>query len=409
MTALVSITILPLLTGALGDRYAAYALLAGLLGWFALGDLGLGVAAQNYVAERRARGQEYSDIVVTALVAVLVVVGLVCSAGNFLGGWLGPIYLASASLSAEEAGAAFRVGASALSVTACGSVLYRIWYGEQRGYFSNIAPAVAALLALAAIAVGHWLGVTRLLVYVSAGLGPAAVVAVCAVGGRLWIEFRRGGRVRRSEFGLLLRRGQAFWAFAAMAAGVLYVDVLVASQYLQPSEIVTYTVCTRVFEMAQVFYSAVLLSLWPTWTELTTKGDWRTAMDVLRRYLVLGLVALAVFGVAMLWALEPILQVLVKSQAASVSTVFVLTLGGLAVARGWTNTYATVLQSTSRVGLLLIATPIQAVINLSLQILLVPRWGSTGLVASLLLSYLATTTWILPVAVRRLARAKVVA
>jgi Na+-driven multidrug efflux pump len=72
------------------------------------------------------------------------------------------------------------------------------------------------------------------------------------------------------------------------------------------------------------------------------------------------------------------------------------------VMRVWTDTYAMVLQCRSHLYPLWISTPIQAILSVVFQILLIQRLGVQGAVWGMMGSFLFTAAWILPWSVRRM-------
>src|SRR4029434_2233618 len=64
LVAIVSLAAIRILLQTLGtEQYSVFAILSGLTAWFLLFDLGGGFAAQNYISERRAKGEPYSDFI----------------------------------------------------------------------------------------------------------------------------------------------------------------------------------------------------------------------------------------------------------------------------------------------------------------------------------------------------------
>ncbi|MEW6013162.1 MAG: transporter, partial [Elusimicrobiota bacterium] len=59
--SLIQLFIMKNLIQILGEeKYSVYAILTGLIGWFALFDFGIGTSLQNYISEYRANNKNYN-------------------------------------------------------------------------------------------------------------------------------------------------------------------------------------------------------------------------------------------------------------------------------------------------------------------------------------------------------------
>src|SRR5690348_1524442 len=77
IAVLVQLATIPMLTRALGDQYfAAYVLVVSLVSWFALLDLGLGNALQNYISEFKATGRSVGAHAAFVLLASLGIIAV---------------------------------------------------------------------------------------------------------------------------------------------------------------------------------------------------------------------------------------------------------------------------------------------------------------------------------------------
>lgn len=406
VTAGVSFFVVRLLTDLLGeDGYAAYSILAGLLGWFALGDFGLASTVQNRVAQRRAAGQPHGAVIVYAvrLLGLLwVPLALILwSASEAIGAAL----LQASGFAIADARRYFLITAGLLSVSAVSHLAYRVWYGEQRGYLANGITALSAVVGLLLLSLVSRGGPSDPMASsLLAMLGTPALLGAISLG----LVYRRARRDRTefasSDRAAMVRKSGEFWIFGLMGGLVLHIDIIIISQTLPASDIALYAVLRKFYDIGQVLYAAVLLALWPTWTELTAKGDWATAQRYLVRYLALGMLGSVALSLVMLFVAPTLLDLLAPSLQLRPSRGLLVVLGAVAAARVWTTTWAVALQSVDEVRILWLSAPVQAIINGALQLYMAHRWGLEGLLLGMLVSYLVTTAWILPVRTMRLAR-----
>ena len=403
VTSLVQLILVRLLIQSLGmQHYAVFALLAGLMNWYVISDFGVGFSLQNYISERRANNESYGDLVhaATLIGAILLLTTLVLL--YLSSGWLGGLFLRQFTFlaPADKEHMFFAVGATYVAAN-IGGIAYKIWYAEQRGYLSNLMPALATLLGFLLT----WL-VTRLPVRDKLALALVAYtspIAILALASFLFRSFLEPAPPLRDWrlLGQILRRASQFWLFALMSAGVLQVDFIVISQIFSAREIVVYMIGTKVYYLVGFFYTTALLAVWPVFTELITRRQWDNVFSLLRRY-ILGGIAFVVACTAGIAVTMPfIASILSPGERVTIPLLFVAALGVYHVLRVWTDSFATVLQSMSNLKALWAFVPLQAIISVLAQWTLGRRYGVAGVVAGLILSYLLTVSWALPGVVLR--------
>jgi O-antigen/teichoic acid export membrane protein len=402
LVALTQIIAVRFLLQSLGEeRYAVFAVLTGLLNWFMLVDLGLGYSLQNFVAEEHAP-EDIRQFIGAAAVAACALwfssglcLVLVCRFfGNFL---LGEFPF----LSSYQRALLFFISGLLMMSTAIGGIVYKIWYGQHRGYLSHIMPGAASLLALILLYLSVGAGTNAQLSWIlTAFLAPPAVIAVLSFVTEAWRSRAMwpSYRVVRK----LSKRAIKFFLFAMLAAAVLQVDYIVISQRLPPAEIVTYAIGSRMFLFISLFYSSALSALWPVFTRQTQSGEWRAVFSEMHRYMAAG-GAFVIVATLLVWLSKTfILKILAPKQAIAMPTSFVVLLGIYYLFRIWSDTHAIVLQSCSELRPLWVLVPLQAVISVVAQWKLAPVFGVNGIVVGLILSYLLTVCWGLPLSLRRL-------
>lgn len=406
VSAAVQLVSVRLLLDGLGlQDYAVFALLAGLQGWFLLADFGVGYSAQNHFSEARARGDDVEDVVRAARLLALVLLAVTVPALYLCSPWLGPMLLKAFPWlpDAERARLFFVTGALSIGF-AVGGIIYKLWYAQQRGYLANIVPAIAAVVGLAGVTMAGRVALeSRLLFSVVAFIAPTAVLPL----GVLAVQMLRGCTPRPAAalpLRPILRRAVGFWCFALMGAITLQIDYVVLSQALGPREIATYSLMTKVFGLVFFVYTALILALWPVFTEMITLHRWAEVAAYLRKYITIGLAFVAACTVALVWAMPVAFRLLAPGQVIAAPVALVLLMGVYWMARVWTDTFSMLLQSVNRIRPFLLLVPVQAVLSGGLQWVLAPRLGLTGIVLGLLASFLLTVAWGLPLAALRVFR-----
>lgn len=392
------------LTSALGlEQYAVFALLASLAGWYLLADFGVGVSLQNAISEARAMNRPYD-----ALVGLIGASGLVLLGTGGIVLWLAAPAASSyllepfAFLSGTQR-LRFFLGSGLIFLSGTvGALVYKVWYAEHRGYLANVMIALSAGLGFAAVTLIAGSNADDKLGWSIVGyLLPSAVLPLAALAARSGPLLWKTGSVGTSAALDLFGRAGRFWVFGLMSALVLQVDYLVISQTLPAQDIAVYNVATKVFGTLFFVFNAALLALWPVLAEALARRQFAEASRRLRRYLLGGLLMMALGSAALAVVMPELTRFLSPRHLVQVPLSLTLLLAVYYLLRVWTDTFAMALQSMSQLRTFWILVPLQAAISVGLQIVLAPRLGLNGVVLSLIASFLLTVVWGLPFALRR--------
>ncbi|MGW8192438.1 MATE family efflux transporter [Sphingomonas hankookensis] len=401
---LAQLLVVRILTDHLGiEGYGVFALLASVATWFTLSDLGIAISLQNYISERRAGGADVDTLMLSASLLAITACAFVALLILFAGPLLAHFILGDfAFLSAGYKVLAFYAMAFPGIGTALGGILYRIWFAQHRGYLSNLMPAAGTVLGT----LGVWLASRT-------QLEPAlpwsvvlfyAPMALLPIGG-LIVTLMRLARHHRPSFeiaGAVLRRALRFWLFGVMAASVLQVDFIIMAKVLSASDIVIYSIATRVFGLVFFVYNALLMAMWPVCSEAIARGRWAQVHQMIRKYVVLGVAFVIVCGIGIEVTKPWIVAILAPASRLMIPGSVVALLALYYALRVWTDTFSTVIQSTNRLGVFWIALPFQAVFSVAFQWLGAQWLGLQGMILGLIICFVLTTSWILPFAVHRL-------
>jgi O-antigen/teichoic acid export membrane protein len=402
--ALVQLVSIRVLMGSLGvEQYAMFALLMGLLHWYMLSDIGLGISTQNRISECRAQEAPYDRYVAAAGLIAILLLFL-----SILVLYLATPYLAQQFLqafpavSAEEKARSFFLTGTLFIAVGIGTISYKVWYAEHRGYLSHIMPAVASLIGLLGIVLldnsEYGSSIYAAILVFNA---PAALLAF----GSLLVQFARSAESIRAVNPSIIRgtlvRAAKFWITAILATAVLQIDYLVISQVLAPQEIVVYLIATKIFGFIAFFFTSILWALWPTFAESISRGAWDRVKQSLARCIRLGMIFVASATVALVYAAPYISEILAPDQDIQIPTQLILLMGTYHLIRVWNDVYAVILQSMNVLWPLWVFVPVQAVICVGLQYSLAPIYGANGIVLGLIGSFILTVIWGLPLAANR--------
>lgn len=399
LTAAVSLVSIRILLDTLGvEHYAAYAVLMGTVSWFMLADMGTGQSLQNYISEARATNQGHVKYILAtaAITLALVVFGIAIVV--ILGEWPATRLLNQfAFLTDKEKYLSFATVSALVMLTAGGSLVYRIWYAEHKGYLANVVAALAAVVALAGIYYVAQSDIeNKLLWCLIAANAPMAVLPVSSLVARVWMTTRTSAESIKEAGGKILRRGGKFWLFNIAAASVLQIDYIVLSQFVPVDQIVIYNIGVKIFAVMGFMTGAVLQAFWPVCAEAAIKGDWGRIRSFTRQYLLWTIAFVAIFTACIATFRMSIGSLFTSHGLVIIPAPFIFLLGAMYVIRVWTDVFAVILQSMNDIRMLLILAILQAAVGLALQIFLVPRFGIYGTVIALCLSWLLTVSWLLP-------------
>jgi len=386
-----------IITDNLGiSGYSAFAVLVSLNGWLVLSDLSIATGLQNFVSEARVSGARIEDTIVTGTVLSFLATAASIIMLLISGPALSTALLGFASLTPNEALFSFWAVCLCLGASTFGSIAYRIWFAEHRGYLANLFPALATAGGTALL----WLTTRQEMSYplTVAIIGyylPVAVVPLVALGVRI-ARVRRSGCFDRQLVRPILKRGFHFWIFGILAACVLQIDYIIISQVLGERDVALYSIVARLFALVLFIYAALLAALWPVCAEMTSRQEWDRLQRIVLRYMMIGAGIVMISGAVFFIARTYIVELLGPTLNVSITNTLLGLMICYTLIRVWTDTFAMILQSMNDLKILWIVVPVQAVSSAMFQYIGATYYGINGLVFGLILCFLTTTVWALP-------------
>ncbi|MEO5364883.1 MAG: MATE family efflux transporter [Magnetococcus sp. WYHC-3] len=394
--SLVSIGILIQLLGV--EHYAIYAVLISISGWFSLVDLGVGESLQNFISESRARGftsaghQGAAYLIV--LLAAILMLGLLYGFGQ----WPASVLLQEfVVLSDQQKFNYFFLICSLATLSATGAIIYKVWFAEQRGYLSNILPAVASALGLGGVLTLNLMQASDPLFWALIAINtPLFLLPLLALLRRFGKIFSQARTDLWKHSRQILNRGMSFWLFHASVLVVLHVDYVILARFVDPDQIVVYNIVSKIFLIVSVFYSAVLQAFWPVAAEALVHHDWTGIRKFLNLYFRYGVSLVILFSLAFFLFKDILVGILSPDRPIMIDDTLIALFCLMYLIRMWTDVFAVILQSMNDMKIILLWASIQGLVGLVLQLSFVPLWGIYGTVISLCLSWIMTVGWVLP-------------
>ncbi len=399
VTAATGVVMIRILTQSLGtEQYAAYAVFGGLLGWYSLTDMGIASSLQNHISEKRAKGEQYDRLIASSALLGLLFFLFFIAVLVVSSGVLGSIVLRRFDCFSYDQKRCYFVVFGLMSIAASiGGISYRIWFAEQKGYLANISPAIASIFSFFLVVVVSLSNKAHSLFWMLlAGFGPLAVLPVVAFVVQVARRTTAMFALDVAVVSPLLVRGLKFWLTGVLAAGVLQVDYLIMSQYLQPRDIVTYSLSSKIFVLLFFVYSSLLAAVWPVCAEAAAADDWASILRHVRKNIALGFLLVFVGTGAFIFLRDQIMAALSPKEVVEVTPEIILLFGFYYLLRVWSDMFGLVLQSMSYLRPFVVYIPFQAALNIVIQILITKEIGLKGVLIGLIVSYMLTSVWIGP-------------
>jgi len=409
LASLYSIKIATKLLGV--EEFAIYAILTNIVTWLLLCDIGLGYSMQNYISEFRVKNKDFKEIIFLGLSTCFAVGTVLIIALYFTNDYLVKLlfqHIDQQKSSIIIVQKAFFYASFCGILTGVGLVSHKILYARQQGFWPNILLSVAQIITLTALLLlkNDYFKYDLLTISLVFFLPNVLLSFVPS----LYYYFNSIKHILKQDIKTsyhilllkkIIQRGSSFFIFTVTSCLVLQIDYIVMSQTVPSEQIVTYNILFKIYNAFFLVYSTLLFALWPTIAEWYTEKKISLIYDHCKKYIVAGILFIITVSVAFMWQKEFVLS-MISDIKLTISGTLVLLFTIYFCLRVWTDTFAIILQSTSKVKSLWIFTPIQAVISFCLQIYLSKKFGINGILMALIISFLLTVVWGLPYQVKKI-------
>jgi O-antigen/teichoic acid export membrane protein len=379
-------------------EYAAYAIVASLGPWVNLFNLGIPNTAQNEIAERRAKGEDFDRMRQTVVNAAVFGALAFGALSLPLGEALRHTVLSSYDGLSTNGIALLCLG---LCLNGLGMVANQVLFALHKSFWPNVMPGIQALattaLLLSLKATGRggldWAALSFAL--------PAALSFV------LMARVAQARPARGVDLPLLidvLRRSRSFLLLAFLAATTLSVDYIVMARLLSGPEVVEYSLAGKVSMVLLSVHAVLVATSWTALSDAHYRGESHLVRQRIARLLMVGMGVILLPLVAILNFKQEIFALITGRHDFHMSSALLAVWALYVVLRVWCDTFALAHMSAGRLPLLNGYIPFQAAISIGAQILLGHRYGAVGVMLGLCASFLLTAAWILPLRFLQLTR-----
>jgi len=393
-----SILSIRIITNDIGTSlYAAYAILISFIAWFELFDLGTKRSLQNYITEILSNNGDPNEflfngmvlnIIITSIFSIIIILNSTIIA-KFL-------FSSFAQISIVEKNQLIFTTTFFGSLYTISNTMNKVWYGQHKGFYSNLALALAAVLYFAVfLFIGREVMVNKVLFYSQTYIIAHAIFFIVPFS----IVFKKLNdkcKLKYSIMKIIILRGIKFWYFALLSTLILQVDYLIMANLLTPSEISKYNVLTKVFNFGFFIYTALLLALWPTISEAFAQNRFNVIKKNIKTSLLIGFSIITIITIILTIYHNNIIKFLLPDYDPIVSYLLIFIIYLYFLIRIWTDTFAVALQSKNELQILIKIVLFQVLINIIAQIIFCKLFGVEGIFLGLLISYLLTVSWYLP-------------
>ncbi|MDR2427642.1 MAG: MATE family efflux transporter [Endomicrobium sp.] len=400
ITALISIISVRTLLFYLGEeRYAVYVIVYSLVGWFSLCDLGIGSALQNFISECRVKNESYSKYLRAALQVAITLCIVFIILLFFISIFIQKILL-NKYFYINEIQTINIIGIIGviLILSVLLNIVYRVYYALQKGYISNVLPAIAMIISMSLIVLfNRYFPIresilTALLIFTIPQLATSAIPFVKIFKSEVKNIFNFDFSVIKE----LMTRAFKFSGLAITATLTMGIDYIIMSKTSDAAGITEYNILNKFFMLFIFVHSAVLIAACPVFSELNIKLQFSVIKNMLTKYISFGFIIILsgtflfyVFSYDAIGILAP------NANIKPTVTIFIL-FAILYISRIWSDTFAVFLQSVNVLKIFWICTPVQAFISIAAQYFLSIKYGINGILLGLIISFLLTSCWILP-------------
>jgi O-antigen/teichoic acid export membrane protein len=192
---------------------------------------------------------------------------------------------------------------------------------------------------------------------------------------------------------------KSFFIFSIMSSFVLRIDYILLEKFSVLKYMAEYSVLSKIFMAGFFLYSLVLAILWPKFRTLYENGKQDEIVKILLRSILLGIFGVISFCSIILIFNGEIFKFISNNSILSLPSLTIILISIYYVIRICTDTFAVLAQSFGMTQYLVKITPIQAIISIIFGAILINYYNLNGLIVALIISYLLTVTWYLPLVI----------
>jgi O-antigen/teichoic acid export membrane protein len=392
ITSIVQIYLVRILIEYLGlDGYAKYLIFTATLPWISLLDYGFGSSLQNKFSTTNNSIGDTSELrkLMLTIQCLLILINIPITI--LISYYIFRLTSISNSAPEVESFVSTLIILLIFSLNTSSSISYKVLYGLNRGYLSNIYPAASAIITLTALIIIHNFESNENGKLIYALLSLAIPSLVLSAISNLHILNTSSLKITLKHdpdnIKTISKNAFAFFIFSALVAASTNLDYFIMANTLQPSEIIEYSILSKVFAFTYFFIYTHFLTLWPTFSRIIPAGNFKKVHYHLKTSIVIGLL-FTITATCIFITTKEYISSLISGEKISINTYGIIFFGLYYCIRLIYDIFSVIISSVSLHKHIIYYMPAQAAVGALLQYLLSIEFGILGIIAGLSISFL---------------------
>ncbi|MBR8462169.1 hypothetical protein KDE12_04770 [Campylobacter sp. faydin G-105] len=381
-----------LMFGIVGvEGYALFSILSSLMAWFILINLGMPIAIQNIIAKYRVnnidRKQFYSNLMFLIFFILLLSIPIDCVASYLVAKFLINKYLELISF-IDIFLILYMFILNGLILILC-----VVLFAERRSIYPNIYPAIISIYSTIVLMIMRNFDMDISFVFVVYTLSYLFVFILSIYQS---IGFIKPKYDKSITYEIFLSSRQ-FFIFLLLSTCVLCIDYIIAAKFLNDVEIVKYNFVSKIFNVIPTLHSILLATSFSNISESFQSKNIKHIVSILKQNIIIGFIITFIVSVVFLIFNEFIISLLSGRDDLQISYTTIYLAIGYMIIRNWSDAFGSALQASNNIAIINYIIPLQALINIFFQYVLVDKFGINGIFMALSISFLATVCIFLPI------------
>lgn len=385
----------PLVVHALGaEAFGLWMAMTSITNLALFADLGMGISAQNRLAEHFAHDESEDARQLLATVFICLMGAGVVLAAVALGliahlDFAALFHLHEAAVAAQAPGAA-RALAIVFSIGLPFALAQRLAFARQEGWMYNVAQGVGSVGGLVMVIIGthrHW-PLAGLVAGVQGSMVTANAVLLAVQLKQLhWLDLRHL-RVHFGKVRELVRLGALFTVQQMLTTILFALPQVIISTQLGAAAVTPYNLVQRLFNLFAVIQNSFMLPLWPAYSQAKARGEYGWMRRALRHSLLATSCCSVTPMILAATAIPLIIRWWVPADAAQPTLVLVWLLCLWNALVFFQQPFSFLLAGVSEIRRVALYSVLSAACCVGLMLLLARPLGAAGVIIGLLAGYL---------------------
>ena len=371
--------------------FAVYSIFSAFLPWLFLFNLGMPAGLQNLIGVWRSEDrdikelkQSASNITIIISIILIPVIGFISFiAWHFLRINYEIISYESTFLSLYF-----------IAIGGTSNLYLSLLYSEHKRSWPNIYPAALMIMSFIFLSICKALNVTDINILLPLFFSPYIILASISI---VLLNIKISIKADEASIRLILRSGKQFLIINLLGAIALNIDLLIMLYILNEDDVAIYSLTSKIFLVIQSVYLVILMNMWTPVGDLFNKKLFKNLNKLVIKISTISLILGLGWSTLVIIFSNDIYSFLAPGTNISPSILFLINWMIYIVAKLWSDTFSVILQSIGYEIILKKCIIFQAILSAALQILLSNIMGINGLILGVLVSFLFTSVWYLPI------------